>query len=105
MMRRKCTNTMNTGRPCRWLALTALVLGALSGCNSPVATISPAGPSPKQDSVALTAGGGQGATARYTVRLMIGAALPVGRSADGRGQLGPGATQHGQDGPQNGGAK
>ncbi len=74
-----------------------LWLTTLLACNTPVSTTSSTS-TPKRNAVALTAGGGEGATARYQVRLMVGAALPVGRSKDGRVNLGPSAPQHGQIG-------
>jgi hypothetical protein len=80
---------------CSLLLLGLLVLGLLA-CNTPPASTSTA--VTKQNSIALTAGGGQGETARYRVRLMVGAAMPVGRSEDGRVRLGPGEAQHGQHG-------
>ena len=74
-----------------------LSLATVLACNTPVSTTSSTA-TPKRNAVALTAGGGQGATARYQVRLMVGAALPVGHSDDGRAKLGPNAPQHGQIG-------
>jgi hypothetical protein len=74
-----------------------LWLTTLLACNTPVSTTSSTA-TPKRNAVALTAGGGQGATARYQVRLMVGAALPVGHSEDGQLNLGPNAPQHGQIG-------
>jgi len=74
-----------------------LWLTTVLACNTPVSTTSSTA-TPKRNAVALTAGGGQGSTARYQVRLMVGAALPVGDSEDGLVNLGPSAPQHGQIG-------